>query len=375
MADVPEREDGLAGVVVRGPAERASIGFVLEGRVVEKIHRLGRDGRGRVGNARERGLEETRVMPRGGGDRAVLQPFVRRVFIEFQRGENRLARAGVRRQIGEREKRGEAHLRIGISEQRRDEARRKIFAQRHQRGAAHARGGVLERLARGDVAKFVTGLKFAEALQSPDRVERAGVEAEFIHGGVADEFHERIRRARELALDEQALCVHAPEEVLVLERGDEFVVGGFGEVERFREFAVLVRDAVNAAVGFVAQRDFVGVALARFEARGRGVVLHDVVVPIDHPQRAVGADLGHDGRGPFVVTREKRAAVLRNEIRAVRFEHEFADKMPGGFGHERDAVPIRFRKTPRRVERVARGRGVTAVDIDLAHFFRDGKKA
>ncbi len=64
-------------------------------------------------------------------------------------------------------------------------------------------------------------------------------------------------------------------------------------------------DPVDPAVGLVAERGLVGVPLAGPESPGRGVVLDDEAVPVADPDRAVGADLGGDGRGPLVVAGER----------------------------------------------------------------------
>src|SRR5262249_17041660 len=79
----------------------------------------------------------------------------------------------------------------------------------------------------------------------------------------------------------------------------------------------VVHNAINAAVRLVAQVSQVGVALAGGEAGRRRVVLHDVVVPVDHPDAAVRADLRHYWRGPLVVRRNKVERVARPEIAAV----------------------------------------------------------
>src|SRR5262249_2873038 len=103
------------------------------------------------------------------------------------------------------------------------------------------------------------------------------------------------------ALHQQALGVQPPAHVVVLEGGDEGVGVGMGQVGEFRFGGVLVDDAVDPAVLLVAQVGLVGVALAGLVADGGGVVLDDVVVPVDHPDVAVGADLGHGGGAPLIV--------------------------------------------------------------------------
>ena len=75
--------------------------------------------------------------------------------------------------------------------------------------------------------------------------------------------------------------------VVVLQRRPRVAVGVVRiELRRLWASASCVNDAVDAAVGLVAERGLVGVALAGLEALGRGVVLDDVVVPVDDPDVA-----------------------------------------------------------------------------------------
>ena len=90
----------------------------------------------------------------------------------------------------------------------------------------------------------------------------------------------------------------------------------------------LVHDAVDAAVLLVAQVALVGGPLAGLEALRRRVVLDDEVVPVEHPDVPVRADLGHDRGGPLVVAGEQVERVGRPEVAAVAAEHE--RRRPGG---------------------------------------------
>src|SRR5437867_2026151 len=107
------------------------------------------------------------------------------------------------------------------------------------------------------------------------------------------------------ALHQQPLRVPAPEEIVVLESVDEFFGRRPGQGEtrgltpparRSRDnwpltpdpwpLTPIVHHAVNPPVLLVPQLGLVGATLAGLEAAGRGIVLHDVVVPIDDPHLA-----------------------------------------------------------------------------------------
>ena len=106
----------------------------------------------------------------------------------------------------------------------------------------------------------------------------------------------------------------------------------------------------------------------------RRVVLHDVVVPIEHPHVAVGADLGHDRRRPFVAAGDQVHRARRAIAGAVAFEHEHADQVARRLADERRAVPPLLRIGARRVERVPGAGRVGAEIIDLPHLVGDGRE-
>ena len=64
-------------------------------------------------------------------------------------------------------------------------------------------------------------------MQRPKRVNRTRVEADFVHARVADQFAERGHDIRLPARDEQPLGVESPEQVVMLQRGDELLGRGF----------------------------------------------------------------------------------------------------------------------------------------------------
>ena len=115
----------------------------------------------------------------------------------------------------------------------------------------------------------------------------------------------------------------------------------------------------------VAQRCVVSRAFAGAETARRRVVLDDIVIPVAHPERAVGADFRADRRGPLVVAGGEVAPVVRYEIGPPRFEMKLAEQVAGRFGDKLNAVPVVSRKIPRRVDRAARAGRVASVVIHL----------
>ncbi len=101
-------------------------------------------------------------------------------------------------------------------------------------------------------------------------------------GGQGDQGGDDVRLA---PLDQRPLGLQPPELVLVREGLDELFRRRVVQVDRRRGAALLVDHAVDAAVRLVAQGGLVGVPLAGLEADGRGVVLDDVVVPVERPRR------------------------------------------------------------------------------------------
>ena len=171
------------------------------------------------------------------------------------------------------------------------------------------------------------------------------------------------------AIDERPLGPHPPEEVVVGEQRHELFRRGGSKVARGRGGGgrgAVVDDAENPAVALVAQGGFVGVPLAVLEAGRRGVVLDDVVVPIDHPHLAVRPHLGGDRRRPFVVAGEEIPGHPARESGAAGRELEGGDDVAGRLADEGGAIPVFARIGPGRVEPVAGGSGELPEMVDLA---------
>src|ERR1700736_5184131 len=158
----------------------------------------------------------------------------------------------------------------------------------------------------------------------------------------------------------------APEHVVALEGGDQLLRRCVLEREGLVLFRTLVNNAVDPAVLLVAQLSLVGVTLAGLPSRRRRVMLHDVVVPVDHPNLAVGPDLGQDGRGPLVSAGEQVPGVLRAEARAVGLDLKRGEQVAGRLSHECRAVPVLPWTAARRVKRMAGPGREMAVPVNLA---------
>src|SRR5258706_1073759 len=138
---------------------------------------------------------------------------------------------------------------------------------------------------------------------------------------------------------------------------------------------IFVSDTVDAAVWLVAKRRFVRSSLPGPETARRRIVLHNIIVPITHPKRPVRPNFSANRRSPFIIARGKIAAIVRDEVRAARFEMKLPEQMAGWLIHKLNAVPIFFRKIARRIDGAACAGCVTAMIVHLAHFFSERIKA
>ena len=211
--------------------------------------------------------------------------------------------------------------------------------------------------------------------ERPERMDRAGIEAYGIDRAVFHEAHKRRDdvevgpQSPRRPIDERPLGTHPPEEVVVGEHRHELARRGGSEVARRGRGgggrSAFVDDPEDPAVALVAQGGFVGVPLAVLEAGRRGIVLDDVVVPIDHPHLAVRAHLGGDRRRPFVVAGEEIPGHPAREAGAAGRELEGGDDVAGRLTDEGGAIPVFARIGAGGVEPVAGGGGELAEMIDL----------
>src|SRR5437868_5222761 len=111
----------------------------------------------------------------------------------------------------------------------------------------------------------------------------------------------------------------------------------------------------------VSERCFVSSPSTGSESARRGIVLDDVVVPVDQPHGAIRSHFAINRGRPFIITGGKVARIVRDEIRSASFEIKLSQQVTGRFGHELDAVPILPGERPRRVNATARTRCITAV--------------
>ena len=346
-------------------------------------HEEGRDQRGRSqpGRLRRLPVEECRENPsrlhrrgaRGGvgEDRIGKRPRI------LKRADDKLSGEVERRALRERLENGQADGRRGVVEELGpvDGGDRRRIARQHL-DRIHADTGrrVLEGATNGVEDGDVGIAEQPHARERPEGVDRAGIEADGIDRAV---FHEGQKRRDDIevasqqmrrAIDERPLGPHPPEEIVVGEHRHELLRRGGSEVARGRcggGRSAFVDDAENPAVALVAERRLVGVPLAVLEAGRRGIVLDDVVVPIDHPHLAVRAHLGGDRRRPFIVAGEEIPGHPAREAGAARRELEGGDDVAGRLADEGGAIPVFAGVGPGRVEPVAGGGGELPEVVDL----------
>ena len=215
-------------------------------------------------------------------------------------------------------------------------------------------------------------LKRVQGSECPEGVDHAGIQAHAIDRGIAHQFDEcrhdiatAIGPARG-PLDELPLGSLPPEHVVVSQRCDELLWSCLGERRPARAGRLLMHHPPDPSVRLVAERGDIGPAGAGLEAGGRGIVLHDVVVPVDHPDLAVRAHLRGNRCGPFVSAGDEVPRHPAGKGGADRGEPERGHNVAGRFADKRRAVPILPRIRPGRIEPVAGRGGEAAVMIHLA---------
>ena len=157
----------------------------------------------------------------------------------------------------------------------------------------------------------------------------------------------------------------------VFQGGYQLSRSGLRQIGVVAAIGAVSHDPVDATVLLVAQLGLVGGPFARFKSGWRGVVLHDVVVPVDYPDLPIGANLGHDRRRPFIVAGDQIESVFRSEHGAAGVEHEARHQVAGRAIHEGHSVPILLRIGPGGIQRVTGSRGEAAVEVNLSHLVRD----
>ena len=100
-------------------------------------------------------------------------------------------------------------------------------------------------------------------------------------------------------------------------------------------------------------------------------MLDDVVVPVDDPDVAVGADLGRDRRGPLVVAGEQVPALYAAKSLPLRSSVNVATRCPVGSATNAVRFQYWLGIGPGGVEGVAGRGGEAAVLVDLADLVGD----
>ena len=211
----------------------------------------------------------------------------------------------------------------------------------------------------------------ADSVQGPERVDRGCVEADRIDLPVSGEPAEGRDHVVFSPLYEQALGVHPPEHIVVGQLRNQLRRVGLLEVERFVGVLAVVDEPVDASMHLVPQRRHVGVAPSVLVAPGGGVVLDDVIVPVNHPDHPIRTDLREDGRRPFVITGQQVPAVARQVVAADALDEKGGDEVPGGAVDEGGAVPIVFWVAAGGIEGVPGPGGEVVVLVHLPDVGRD----
>ena len=178
-------------------------------------------------------------------------------------------------------------------------------------------------------------------------------------------------------LYEQPLGGEAPEKIVVTERADK--VGSC--LERWLFGGVTAMDhAVDAAVLTVAIGIDVGVSLAVFRiipgaafVRGR-VVLNNKIVPVGHPEIAVGAYFGDDWAEPFIGAGHEAKGVDGLVAGILRADVVHAEEIAGGPANERAPIAPCLGESRTGGKGMAAAGGVGVEGIDLPDVWRDGIK-
>ncbi len=173
--------------------------------------------------------------------------------------------------------------------------------------------------------------------------------------------------------DQQALGGHAPEHVVVGQGIHQCFSVGISQIQRLILGGVFGHQPVDPTPLPVPQRVDVGIALTFFGIKtggffgGNRVVLDDEVVPVGHPQVAVGAHVHLHRREPLIGTAQNRTTVFGFVPDAIglRVDKKLTEQVRGGFAHKGAAVPELFREGSRRVEAQPGTGSVTAVEVHL----------
>ena len=178
-------------------------------------------------------------------------------------------------------------------------------------------------------------------------------------------------------LYEQPLGGEAPEQIVVTERADK--VGS--RLERWLFGGVTAMDhAVDAAVLAVAIGIDVGVSLTVFRiipgaafVRGR-VVLNNKIVPVGHPEIAVGSYFGDDWAEPFIGAGHEAKGVDGLVAGILGADVVHAEEIAGGPTNERASIAPGFGESGAGGKSMAAAGGVGVEGIDLPDVWRDGVK-
>src|SRR5690606_34072489 len=190
-----------------------------------------------------------------------------------------------------------------------------------------------------------------QTMQGPHGVQHRTVDLGGIgRAALGEDAVEQVTQGfRVAALDEQTLRMHAPQEVGVVQGGNQLTLGRVFEVQHRVDLTIAGDDAVQAHAALAAQRAAVG----GVGGGTRRVVQEQVVVPVEYPDAAFGAGPYLERRAPGIFRRKDVGRVGRVGQELVVVPVEYPEAASGAGPYLGRRAPGSFRR--RDVGRVGRG--------------------
>ena len=239
------------------------------------------------------------------------------------------------------------------------------------RVAAHAGRGMSHGGTGSGTGGSVSTIQHTQPVQCPQRVNRSHIQIDGIDTRVARHLDQLRNNVPLTALHQQSLGLPPPQQRRMTQRGNQLLRSRTTQGIRPRWLSGVMHNPIDAAVFLVAQVGRIRVALTAFETMGSWVVLHNVVVPVEHPDISVRTNFRHDRRRPLIVAGQQIERTGCLEIRSPRAEHECAHQMSGGTVHKRSPIPVLPRIAPCRIQRMTGSRRVAAKLVHLPHLVGD----
>ena len=108
---------------------------------------------------------------------------------------------------------------------------------------------------------------------------------------------------------------------------------------------------------------------------GSRVVLNDEIVPIRKPKTSIGTDLRHDGRKPFIRTRNQTECIGGLKSTSFSFNIVHSEQMTGRSANKGPPILPGCRESGRCGKSMSTSGGVIIERIDLTNIWSNRKKA